>query len=219
MTQLHYEILSPEQKQISGFIGSFDKSFVLVWWTAIALWLGHRKSIDFDLFLPDGDALPMRSIQSQIHKAKRSFHEHVKVSYHYEGAMNGVKITRYGYPYSIPKSRTTKTEFIHIPKPLFLAAMKIDAFNGRWKRKDYVDMYFLIKRLGLKEIIDYTKEVFDGRINTKLFASQLSYFDDISYNEQVEYMPGFEVSDDEIKKYLIQASKDCYNISTNPLKE
>jgi hypothetical protein len=103
--------------------------------------------------------------------------------------MNKVKMTRYAYPYDIPRSKTTATSFMSIPKPLFLAAMKIDAFNGRGKRKDYVDIYFLIKAYGLKDILDCTKEVFDGRINMRLFASQLCYFDDISHKEPVDYMP------------------------------
>lgn len=212
MIQFHYEILSKEQNEISEFIGNFSKSFILVGWTALALWIGHRKSIDYDLFLPNGDVLPMRSILSEINKSKWLFQEHIKESFHYEWAINRVKITWYAYPFNIPRNKTVKTDFIYIPKPLFLAAMKIDAFNGRWKWKDYVDMYFLIKNFWLSDILEYTNEVFHGRINLKLFASQLSYFDDISYKEQVEYMPWFETSEQEIKSFLIQASKECYNL-------
>lgn len=210
MTKFHYEILSEEQKQISELIEKFNKQFILVGGTAISLWIGHRKSIDYDLFLPRWDILPMRTINSELNKSKRSFHEHVKESFHYEWAINKVKITRYAYPYDIPLSRTVQTDFTRIPNAIILSCNENRCFfNGRWKRKDYVDIYFLIKRLGLKDILDYTKEVFNNRINMKLFASQLSYFDDISYKEAVEFMPRYEVSEDEIKNSLIQYSKNC----------
>jgi Nucleotidyl transferase AbiEii toxin, Type IV TA system len=43
-------ILSENQKELLPFIESFKKEFYLVGGTAIALQIGHRESIDFDLF-------------------------------------------------------------------------------------------------------------------------------------------------------------------------
>jgi len=42
--------------------------------------------------------------------------------------------------------------------------------------------------------------------NEKLFRSQLAYFDDISYKEPVEFLPGFETKDSVIKKALTEFS-------------
>ena len=39
-----------KQKQLFPFIKSFSKEFGLVGGTAIAFHIGHRRSIDFDLF-------------------------------------------------------------------------------------------------------------------------------------------------------------------------
>ena len=44
------EILTKKQKEILLLIKSFSKDFGLVGGTAMALHLGHRRSIDFDLF-------------------------------------------------------------------------------------------------------------------------------------------------------------------------
>ena len=129
--QFHYEIYSLEQKKILEIIAQFNKKFILVGGTAIALRLGHRKSIDFDLFLPKSDFLPMRSIQSTLSKSNAHFREYVKESFHYEGSLNTVKCTRYAYPYNIPLSETKRTSDIRIPNPLYLAGMKLDALNGR----------------------------------------------------------------------------------------
>lgn len=50
MTKLHTDILSPEQMQLLPFIRRYRKSHFLVGGTALALQLGHRRSIDFDHF-------------------------------------------------------------------------------------------------------------------------------------------------------------------------
>jgi hypothetical protein len=39
-----------------------------------------------------------------------------------------------------------------------------------------------------------------------LFTKQLCYFADIRYDEQVEFMPGFEVSEEEVKDFLTEAA-------------
>jgi len=44
------EILTDNQIKLLPLLKSFSKDYVLVGGTAIALYLGHRRSIDFDLF-------------------------------------------------------------------------------------------------------------------------------------------------------------------------
>ncbi len=47
---MYLNILSNEQQELLPFLDSFKKKYILVGGTAIALQIGHRKSIDFDLF-------------------------------------------------------------------------------------------------------------------------------------------------------------------------
>ena len=47
---MYKNIFNTNQKQLLPFIKSFSSDFYLVGGTAIALHLGHRRSIDFDLF-------------------------------------------------------------------------------------------------------------------------------------------------------------------------
>ena len=47
---MHKEILSKEQLQLLPLLKAFSNEYNLVGGTAIALYLGHRQSIDFDLF-------------------------------------------------------------------------------------------------------------------------------------------------------------------------
>ena len=49
---MHKEILSKQQVELLPLIQQFRREFYLVDGTAIALHIGHRRSIDFDLFKP-----------------------------------------------------------------------------------------------------------------------------------------------------------------------
>ena len=94
-----------------------------------------------------------------------------------------------------------------MPDLITLAAMKAFALGGRGKWKDYVDLYFVLRdHYTAKEVCDKAIELFKDVFNPFLFKKQLSYFDDINYTEQVEFMPGFEVPDNEIKAFLTDAA-------------
>jgi predicted nucleotidyltransferase component of viral defense system len=49
---MHKEILSEKQLELLSVMSSFRREYYLVGGTAIALYLGHRRSIDFDMFKP-----------------------------------------------------------------------------------------------------------------------------------------------------------------------
>ena len=84
--------------------------------------------------------------------------------------------------------------------------MKAYALGGRAKWKDYVDLYFILKDYySLQEISKRAKEIFQGFFNQKLFREQLSYFDDVDYSEDIEYVKK-SIGDDEIKNFLINAA-------------
>ncbi len=45
-------------------------------------------------------------------------------------------------------------------------------------------------------------ELYKDLFSEKLFRGQLNYFIGINFEEQVEFMPGFEVPDEEVKAFL-----------------
>lgn len=121
--------------------------------------------------------------------------------------VNGVKFTFYQFPFLLDYTETF--EGIRLPNLLTLAAMKAFALGQRAKWKDYVDLYFIIKdHFSIGEISKKGKQLFEDNFNEKLFRSQLAYFEGINYEEQVEFMPGFTVPDEIIKKALVEFSLD-----------
>lgn len=86
------------------------------------------------------------------------------------------------------------------------------ALGGRNKWKDYVDLYFLFKNhFTFYEIATKAEKLFNKNVfSKKLFKGQLSYFDDIDYSEAVDYLPNFEVSEEEIKNFLVEIATQVF---------
>lgn len=81
--------------------------------------------------------------------------------------------------------------------------MKAYAMGRRSKWKDYVDLYFLLRdHFTIDDISAEATRIFGQLYSEKLFRSQLCYFDDIDYTEQVEYIIPYPPTDEEIKQAL-----------------
>lgn len=201
---LHKEILPKEQIELLPLLKLASKDFGLVGGTAIALQIGHRRSIDFDLF--SYKSFINNRIKKKVERVAAITKTIVSKSGEYTFFSNKVKVTFYNYPYEI-EYKEKFDEIIKMPDLLTLAAMKAFALGQRAKWKDYVDLYFITKDyFTLEEISKKGKECFGQEFNEKLFRTQLAYFNDVNYGEEIEFLPGFEVSDEKIKKALVEAS-------------
>lgn len=204
LINMHLDILNNEQKALLPFLAKYYKNYYLVGGTAIALHLGHRASIDFDLFT-------LKKINSTLvkkHVATSGFNSHVirQLTDQIHFIINDVKLTFFQFPFEINAEIKYNTNF-RIPDLLTLGAMKAFALGGRGKWKDYVDLYFILKQnITTQEISLKAKELFNDSFNPLLFLKQLSYFKDMNYQEQVEYMPGFEIDNDSIQKFLTETA-------------
>ena len=80
--------------------------------------------------------------------------------------------------------------------------MKAFALGKRAKWKDYVDLFFLLKQIPLVGLTTKANGLFGSEFNEKLFRVQLSYFKDVDYSEEVQYMPGYETDQKAVEEYL-----------------
>ena len=200
---MHKEILIESQLELLPLVKSFSASFGLVGGTAVALHLGHRRSIDFGLFIDK--EFSSKSIREKI---KRNWSiQTVIVDEHGEFTLvvNNVKLTFFRFPYKINYYDQFEN-VIRIPDIVTLAAMKAFALGRRAKWKDYVDIFFILESNTFEDITKMTKAVFGTEFNERLFREQLSYFEDIDYSERVDYLEGREVLDEEIKQKLVEIS-------------
>ena len=201
---MHKEILTKEQIEFLPLLKLFSKDFGLVGGTATALHIGHRRSIDFDLFTDK--YFNNLTIQKKIKKNVKIDNILVNRLDELTFVIKGVKFTFFHYPYKINYSERLNNT-IKFPDLLTLAAMKVFSLGHRAKWKDYVDLYFVMKNYyDIPKIIRKAEQIFSSEFNEKLFRVQLAYFKDIDYTEKVIYMKGFESDDEIIKKKLIEFS-------------
>lgn len=201
---MHKEILTKEQIDLLPLLKKFSKRFGLVGGTAIALHIGHRRSIDFDLFSFEG--FNNLSIKNRIVKATQLDRVFVNKQGEYTIIVNGVQMTFFHYPFKIEYENNADFG-IRIPSLLTLAAMKAYALGMRAKWKDYIDLYFVIKNyFPIEQVIKKAQQIFSVDFSEKIFRTQLSYFNDVNYSEEVIYMKGRKVSDVKIKKALTEFS-------------
>lgn len=193
-------ILSQNQLAVFEELKKFPE-FSMGGGTALALQIGHRRSIDFDMFT--NEEFQNQMVLSRLSNEKISqiiVDEFEQLTLIY----SGMKLTFIRYPF--PLSEISVHEQIKLIDILTIGAMKAYALGRRAKWKDYIDLYFLIQKYGLDLISEKALNIFGKVFSEKLFREQLCYFDDIDYSERVEYMSGNAVEDGVVKQYLMEAA-------------
>ena len=205
---MHKEILNPDQVELLPLVKQFKKEFYLAGGTAIALHIGHRRSIDFDLF--KFSAIRHRNIINKIESYNYQYQVTRRVTEQLNVVVHDVKFTFYQYPFEV-EAAIIFDGAVRMPSLLNLAAMKAYALGRRSKWKDYVDMFFLLRDyFSIKEIAENATFLFGQLFSEKLFRAELSYFDDIDYSEPIEYVIPF-IPDEEIKKFLIDKATNIFD--------
>jgi len=157
---MHEDILTINQKNLAeSVLPRFASSFTLCGGTAIALQLGHRGSIDFDLLSfieinAHGIIRRLNSVNAVIEHTIVSSIDELTV------VVNSVKLTFFTFPFRIPAVVTWPMASIAMPTLLDLASMKAYALGRRGKWKDYVDLYFLFQgHVSMPQLVENCRNV------------------------------------------------------------
>lgn len=179
---------------------SFD-NFYLVGGTALSLQLGHRQSIDLDLFSQKEFSFNLISKLEKNYKAINISDNSIEVS------INGVKI--FLLYFAFPRNRELKTiERIRLADPVDIGLMKLLALQGRTTKKDIIDLYIIHKKiLPLDSLLNlfekhFPKESFNSyRSTIKLIDREaLEKTSMPKMLEDVEYQTALKT----IEKYIFQ---------------
>lgn len=199
---MHKEILSDKQQELLPMMVGFRREYYLVGGTAIALHLGHRRSIDFDMFKPS--AINHKKNLDRITESGFPCTVTRRVAEQMNLIVNDVKVTFFQYPFPVQPTEKFETYF-RMPSLLQLAAMKAYALGRRSKWKDYVDLYLLLKEhFSIEEISECAIGLFGDLYSEKMFRAQLCYFEDVDYTEEVDYLIENPPSDEEIRYSLTE---------------
>lgn len=202
MSRLFTNVLDKRGKVIFEKLGGLqEKDWLLGGGTALALQLNHRKSFDFDIFLVG--QVP-RGLLLRINQSLKDFKIRplVDTSDELSVSLEGEKkLTFLKFPFP-PLHNPLKTHRLKMFSLADLASNKAYVVGRRGEWKDYVDLYFLLKRatLSLKTIIGEAKKRFGGNFDEKLFWQQLVYWKDLR-DFKIDYI-GKQTSSQTIKQYF-----------------
>ena len=202
--ELHIEILPAEQLRLFKLLAGepFIKDFYLAGGTGLALYIGHRQSFDFDFFIPaDFDTSQIINILTRIGRYERGNEEKNTIN----GILNGIRISFFGYRYDIIDDFRIFNN-ISLAGIRDIAAMKLEAIAGRGSKKDFIDLFFLLKRYSLEEIFSFhTLKYGIGLSNQYHHLKSLVYFSDA----EAEAMPlmAQPLLWDDVKSRIITCTK------------
>ena len=148
----------------------------------MALQLGHRKSVDLDFFgnLPVPSEEIRQILADQHHITVIQESKNINI---YQ--IDGIKVDFVNYRYSWIDS-LVEDQNIRLAGVKDIAAMKIAAIIGRGTKKDFIDLYYLLKRFSIEEILNlYLQKYPDGSMFIAL--KSLSYFGDAE-SDPMPYM-------------------------------
>lgn len=172
------QVINAKTKRFLESLGKIEiiKKFYLAGGTALALQIGHRKSIDLDLFSEkDFSTKELKTVLSQMGKLKIYSEEERTLN----ASMNGVKISFLGYKYKMLFPLVEYGKNLKLASIQDIACMKIDAISSRGSKKDFIDLYFLLKKYSLKEVLIFFDKKYKNIEYSHLhILKSLIYFQD-----------------------------------------
>ena len=191
------ELLKEHKEVIEQLSPILDKgSFYLAGGTALYYYLKHRYSIDLDFFTKkDIDFREFHQNFSPLeirNISKDTIHAKVKE----------VNVSFFFYPYPLlkPFSHLDLLKFASLDDIL---CMKINAIISRGSRKDFIDVYFIMKNLKIKsdDAIKLFVKKF-GEYNELVIRKALLYFEDAEKEPEFSILK--KVSWNSIKNFFIK---------------
>jgi len=129
--------------------------FYLAGGTGLALQIGHRVSVDLDFFtenFPKVEVLlGMLTGAKIINQDKNSL----------DCIIDGVKVSFLEYKYSLLK-KCNFYEKLKVASIEDILAMKMSAIMSRGSKKDFIDIFAVLKNFGLKDQIKFFKRKYVG---------------------------------------------------------
>ena len=181
MKKIFYKVLNRDQRKIFPQLKFLDaEGFYLAGGTGLALQLGHRTSLDFDFY--NRDHFSPDEIFAKLEKNFPG--KVVEISKAEDTLLVRISKTSasffyYEYPLVYPLRETEGPLLASLED---IGAMKLAALVGRAKKRDYIDIYYLIKVLGLSKMLAVAEKKYPS-LNLYFVRRALSFFADVEEEE------------------------------------
>ncbi|MGE4346161.1 MAG: nucleotidyl transferase AbiEii/AbiGii toxin family protein [Flavobacteriaceae bacterium] len=199
---LQTQTVSPELLELLIWLMN-EKTFAdfsLAGGTSLALQIGHRNSVDIDLF-------GKSEIQHDLFFDVLGEYGNVEVSRNtkniFISEVNGIKVDFVNYKYPV-LDKFMVVNGVRMFSKKDIAAMKIGAITGRGSKKDFIDLYFLLEDFSLREILDfYNQKYYDG--SEFMALKSLTYFDDADSQPQPKMFKEFNW--EKCKNFILEETR------------
>jgi hypothetical protein len=202
---LHKETVSKEMWELLQRLMKDEilKDFNLVGGTSLSLQIGHRLSIDIDLFTTKGfdeQALLKDLANKYPIRIRDMFDNTILLD------IDKVKVDILAHQYPWQKPIETK-EGVRLASIEDIGAMKLHAiFQNGTRIKDFIDMYFLLEHHPLKIYLESYRNKYGG--NPAMASYALLHHKNIDWEVKVNMLKGKEV---DMKKVAERLTKAVYN--------
>lgn len=173
----HLEVLAEPQRALWPRLAALPPDAVLYGGTALALRLGHRASVDFDLFLPrsfePGDMAREISSLGSLDVAQSAPNT-------LGARVDGVWLSLFGVDLAaVAPPEVTADIGLPVASLVDLGATKLQTIVDRAEAKDYVDIAALLAAgIELPDMLGSAQVVFGSRFSPLLALKALTFFGD-----------------------------------------
>jgi len=172
---LQYRTVSPATLELLKGLSKDThlSDFFLVGGTSLSLQIGHRESYDLDFFSLQSFSTEdmMRHLRIQWESEMLSTSEHILIT-----MTGGVKVDFVVHPYPI-RNPLLEVDGLRLLHREDIALMKLAAIAGRGRKRDFFDLYYLLREFPLQYLFDCYAEKY-GEASVFHSLRSLTYFDD-----------------------------------------
>ncbi|MCC7171241.1 MAG: nucleotidyl transferase AbiEii/AbiGii toxin family protein [Planctomycetes bacterium] len=175
---LHLDALTAAQREALAVIApvASAESFYLAGGCGLALHLGHRLSVDLDMFRREPLADPL-VLARRLKEQRTRFTTTSRAEGTLHGRCRGVPISFMEYRYPFVRRVVAAGLPCRIASVEDIGCMKLAAIVDRGAKKDFVDLHFILRRVSLSKLLqDYRKKF--AVEDTTAVRIALAYFDD-----------------------------------------
>jgi predicted nucleotidyltransferase component of viral defense system len=203
------KVLTKAAEQVLELLGAekFFSNFYLAGGTALALQIFHRKSVDLDFFTSKNfNPAKLKQNITSVFKQDAKIREIDKGTLHLK--IKSVKVSFLEFHYPLIEIRQPKYLNVALAGLKDIAAMKLSAVHGRGAKKDFIDVYFLLKEyFSLPEILSFYKQKFNTvNEDVSLLFKSLVYFESAEEDPDLVYLRNVKWENETLKyskKYFI----------------
>jgi hypothetical protein len=202
LVRFYPEVMPEAQQGALRAAGPFttELGFYLAGGTALAIQVGHRRSVDLDWFTPNRIMDPLR-LASDLRYPIPGFEVTGTEAGTLHGVADGVKFSFLEYPYpAVAESVAWQEYSCRLASLEDIACMKLSAIGGRGAKKDFIDIYALGRtRFSLADMLSLYQRKF-SIADVGHVVMSLAYFDDAEAEETPEML--WEVGWSEIREEI-----------------